>query len=53
MPQDGVKDFTLYVPGADVGSSLQVSLSGSGTIFMRQTVPVSRISNSTLFIGVL
>ncbi|MDB5058067.1 MAG: hypothetical protein JWO59_1539, partial [Chloroflexi bacterium] len=42
-----------YVPGADVGSSLQVSLSGSGTIFMRQTVPVSRISNSTLFIGVL
>lgn len=53
MPQGGVKDFTLYVPGADLGTSISVTMVAGPLGFAQQQVQISSLSNSTLLVGVL
>ncbi len=53
LPDGGVKDVTMYVPGADLGPSVDVALLVQGRIVAQQTVGVSQVSTATELIGVL
>lgn len=52
MPQGGVKQITLYVPGADLGSSVTIQLAGAGTP-VQQTIPINAVNLGTIFAGAL
>jgi hypothetical protein len=53
LPAGGEKDLTIFVPGADLASSLDVILEGGpgGTIVKR--VGIASVSDSTVLVGVL
>ena len=52
MPQGGVKAFTLYVPGADLGTAVQVELDTAGAAVTRQAA-VNPVALGTILAGVL
>lgn len=52
MPQGGVKAFTMYVPGIDLGATVQVELDVAGAAITRQAA-VNPIALGTIFTGVL
>lgn len=52
LPQGAVQAFTLYVPGADLGQSVTVSVEGAGPAVAR-TVTLNPVPIGTLLAGVL
>jgi hypothetical protein len=53
LPAGGEKDLTIFVPGADLASSLDVILEGGPGGPLVRRVGIAGVSNSTLLVGVL
>jgi hypothetical protein len=53
LPGATSKETTLYVPGADLGQSVEVSFISASRTLARQVATASQIPGATLFVGVL